>query len=65
MTKTTTKAPAEYDDEGTSSECPEPNGFFADADQCDKYYACSDGRIEGNERLIEVSKRTKITVEII
>jgi len=27
------------------SECPEPNGFFADASQCDKYYACSDNKI--------------------
>lgn len=24
----------------TSDACPEPNGFFADAEQCDKYYAC-------------------------
>jgi Chitin binding Peritrophin-A domain len=51
--KTTTIAPAQYEDEdeeGTSSDCPEPNGFFADADQCDKYHACSDGKIEGNLR---------------
>lgn len=27
------------------SECPESNGFFADASQCDKYYACSDNKI--------------------
>lgn len=27
------------------SECPEPNGFFADPDQCDKYYECSDNKI--------------------
>lgn len=27
------------------SECPEPNGFFADANQCDKYYECSDNKI--------------------
>ncbi|MCL4140602.1 UNVERIFIED_CONTAM: hypothetical protein GTU68_012336, partial [Idotea baltica] len=25
-----------------ASQCPEPNGFFADAVQCDKYYACED-----------------------
>lgn len=24
------------------SECPLPNGFFADARQCDKYYQCVD-----------------------
>lgn len=24
----------------TSAQCPEPDGFFADAEQCDKYYAC-------------------------
>lgn len=47
--RTTTIAPVEYEDEeGTSSDCPEPNGFFADADQCDKYHACTDGKIEGN-----------------
>lgn len=25
-----------------SSGCPTPNGFFADAKQCDKYYHCVD-----------------------
>jgi hypothetical protein len=25
------------------SECPEENGFFADAIQCDRYYECQDG----------------------
>jgi len=43
-TTTTTQAPDEESDE-----CPEPNGYFADAEQCDKYYACRDGRI--SERL--------------
>lgn len=49
MTKTTTRAPIENDedDDGTSEQCPDPNGYFADADQCDKYYACNDGQIEG------------------
>lgn len=39
-TQRTTKAPvrSEYDDENASDQCPEPFGFFADADQCDKYY---------------------------
>ena len=23
-------------------ECPEPNGFYADAVQCDRYYECKD-----------------------
>lgn len=27
----------------TSDQCPEPNGYFADAEQCDKYYDCRDG----------------------
>jgi len=27
----------------SASECPEPFGFFADAEQCDKYYQCEDG----------------------
>lgn len=44
-TTTTTRAPNEDDE--TSEDCPEPFGFFADADQCDKYHACQDGRIEG------------------
>merc|ERR1712038_1718057 len=26
--------------------CPEPNGLFADAEQCDLYYHCEDGRSE-------------------
>lgn len=26
--------------------CPEPNGFFPDSEQCDKYYACTDGKHE-------------------
>jgi len=34
------KATEDEDDE-TSDQCPEPNGFFADAEQCDKYYHCS------------------------
>ncbi|CRL04125.1 CLUMA_CG017237, isoform A [Clunio marinus] len=48
--RTTTEAPAvSEEDEGTSDQCPEDDGFFADADQCDKYYACSDGQLQ--ERL--------------
>lgn len=42
---TTTLAPDE-DDEGVSEDCPELDGFFADALQCDKYYECSNGRIK-------------------
>lgn len=44
---TTTAAPSDSDEDGTSEDCPEPDGYFADADQCDKYYACNDGKIEG------------------
>lgn len=37
----TKAAPQEvYDDDGTTDQCPEPFGFFADAEQCDKYYEC-------------------------
>ena len=25
-----------------SDACPEPDGFFADAEQCDRYYECTD-----------------------
>lgn len=37
-----TQAPISDDDEEvpTSPQCPESYGFFADSDQCDKYYAC-------------------------
>lgn len=39
--KTTTVSPlTDESNSETSEECPEPNGFFADAEQCDKYYAC-------------------------
>ena len=27
------------------SECPEENGFFADAVQCDRYYECQLGEV--------------------
>lgn len=33
------------DDADTTDQCPEPDGFFADAEQCDKYYQCSNGAI--------------------
>ena len=29
------------------SECPEDNGTFADALQCDRYYECQDGEVGG------------------
>ena len=29
-----------------TDECPEKNGFFADAVQCDRYYECKDGQVE-------------------
>lgn len=28
-----------------SDQCPELDGFFADAEQCDKYYQCDNGKI--------------------
>ncbi|PNF21873.1 Protein obstructor-E [Cryptotermes secundus] len=42
-TKRPTTEAAGADD--TTDECPEPNGYFADAYQCDKYYECIDGVI--------------------
>ncbi|XP_055301219.1 protein obstructor-E [Sitodiplosis mosellana] len=46
-TRPTPAAISEDDDEEyhTSPQCPEPDGFFADSEQCDKYYACSDGQM--------------------
>ncbi|XP_044730333.1 protein obstructor-E-like [Chrysoperla carnea] len=35
----------EDSDEELTDQCPEPNGYFADAEQCDKYYDCRDGVI--------------------
>ena len=35
------------------SECPEENGYFADALQCDRYYECRDGEV--TQRKIETS----------
>ena len=26
-------------------ECPEPNGFYADRIQCDRYYECKDSQV--------------------
>lgn len=45
---TSTVRPVVEEDETAEqleSECPQPNGFFADANQCDKYYACTDNKI--------------------
>ncbi|RLU27140.1 hypothetical protein DMN91_000939 [Ooceraea biroi] len=39
-------AEEEYDDDDELlDQCPEPNGYFPDAEQCDKYYDCRDGKI--------------------
>lgn len=35
----------EYEDDELLDQCPEPNGYFPDAEQCDKYYDCRDGKI--------------------
>ncbi|KAI5699384.1 hypothetical protein M8J75_002064 [Diaphorina citri] len=44
-----TRAPAVEEEveaaPGSTDQCPEPNGYFADAYQCDKYYECKDGKI--------------------
>lgn len=44
-TQRTTKAPpiSVSDDDDSTDQCPEEYGYFADADQCDKYYACNNG----------------------
>ena len=48
-TTSTTSSPVingdDDDDPALTDECPEPNGYFADAYQCDKYYECRDGAI--------------------
>lgn len=39
------KSSSVEEDPDTTDQCPEPYGYFADAEQCDKYYQCSDGAI--------------------
>lgn len=40
------KQEEEYeDDDELLDQCPEPNGYFPDAEQCDKYYDCRDNKI--------------------
>lgn len=43
MTAAGRKSTPEPDDVSISDECPEPDGYFADAEQCDKYYECKRG----------------------
>lgn len=38
-------APAENATEILEGDCPEPDGFFPNADQCDKYFECSEGKV--------------------
>ncbi|KAF7990004.1 hypothetical protein HCN44_008678 [Aphidius gifuensis] len=40
----TTDNSEEYDDIELPEQCPEPNGFFPDPEQCDKYFDCRDGK---------------------
>lgn len=35
-------------------ECPEPNGFYADAVQCDRYYECKNGEVRVRNFLLRV-----------
>lgn len=49
-TRAPTRAPptrqqSEAPDDELTDECPEPNGYFADGYQCDKYYECVNGAI--------------------
>ncbi|XP_014213720.1 protein obstructor-E [Copidosoma floridanum] len=37
-------ASEEEEEEESSDLCPEPNGYFPDSEQCDKYYDCRDGK---------------------
>ena len=41
------------------SECPEDDGFFADALQCDRYYECDDGEVRS------VIIKTTVFVQIV
>ena len=48
--QTASEEQEEYEDEEELSDlCPEPNGYFPDAEQCDKYHDCRDGK--SNEKL--------------
>jgi len=43
LPKRPTDPPAAAADYVATPECPEPNGFYPDGEQCDKYYACYEG----------------------
>ena len=38
-------------------ECPEPNGFYADAVQCDRYYECKDSVVRLYQTNLEIHFR--------
>ncbi|KAG8298650.1 Chitin binding Peritrophin-A domain [Homalodisca vitripennis] len=38
-------SPQPQEGDELTDECPEPNGYFADGYQCDKYYECIEGAI--------------------
>ncbi|KAJ8682726.1 hypothetical protein QAD02_018518 [Eretmocerus hayati] len=44
--RTSTSHQSDFEQEQqVSDQCPEPNGYFPDAEQCDKYYDCRDGKL--------------------
>ena len=43
--RTTSSPPSDEEAGEFTDECPEPNGYFPDAEQCDKYYDCQDGKL--------------------
>lgn len=67
----TTPAPVPVESSvGVSDECPEPNGFFADAYQCDKYYQCIDGKVKeklcpGKTSEINLGKTQALNVPVL
>ncbi len=42
------------------AECPSPNGYFADALQCDRYYECKQGEVSNSIHYCTTKQQRKV-----